>query len=188
MKLFVQQGRFRNRSISIPPAVKGHLEFTPARIKEAIFQIVFARTGGRIGEYAFFDLCAGSGQMAWEALSRGFREVHVNELDSQRFRFLTQEKENYTPGQVILSRRSWSRMADPIVQAMPAVVFLDLPYSFWKDKETTEALDRFIGSLANRQRLILILQSPLAEIPSQYVFSARAYGNHFVLILEDGGR
>jgi len=185
LKLFVQQGRFRNRSIAIPPAVKGHLEFTPARIKEAVFQIVFSRIGGRTGDYAFFDLCAGSGQMAWEALSRGFREVHVNEIDALRFRFLHQEQSRYLPGAIFLSRRSWTRMVEPIEQALPAIIFLDLPYSFWKDSETFQALDRFIGSFSDRSRMLLVMQAPLAEIPSGFPFSVRSYGNHFVLILDE---
>lgn len=47
------------------------------RVKEALFNII----GGDIRETNFLDLCAGTGSVGIEALSRGAAYAHFNELD-----------------------------------------------------------------------------------------------------------
>ena len=51
---------------------------TTDRIKEAVFSIIQFQTEGRV----FLDLCAGSGQMGIEALSRGAKQAYF--IDSAK--------------------------------------------------------------------------------------------------------
>jgi 16S rRNA (guanine(966)-N(2))-methyltransferase RsmD len=67
----------------IPTGRLGNLRLTSARLKEAVFGML----GPDLRGQCFLDLCAGSGQMGLEALSRGARAV-LNEPDRRRYRQL----------------------------------------------------------------------------------------------------
>ncbi|MCB1309742.1 MAG: RsmD family RNA methyltransferase [Leptospiraceae bacterium] len=142
----IQQGKYRGRRIPLPPDVRGQGHFTPALIKEALFQLMAAQsaqseTAGDLP--AFFDLCGGSGQMAFEAASRGYHPVHLCEVDSGRLRHLIQliQKERFP---VEIHRRDFRRMPAWIRKHAPrAILFLDPPFSFWQRDGSNPALDRF---------------------------------------------
>ena len=71
-------GTFRGRRIPSGNRL-GDIRLTSARLKEAVFSILGSDLSGR----TFLDLCAGSGQMGLEALSRG-ATVELNEPDRRR--------------------------------------------------------------------------------------------------------
>lgn len=71
------------RGRRIPSGRLGNLRLTSSRLKEAIFTMLGADLQG----CNFLDLCAGSGQMGLEALSRG-AQVVFNEPDRRRYRLL----------------------------------------------------------------------------------------------------
>lgn len=71
------------RGRRIPSGRLGNLRLTSSRLKEAIFSML----GSDLTGYNFLDLCAGSGQMGLEALSRG-AQVVFNEPDRRRYRLL----------------------------------------------------------------------------------------------------
>ncbi len=125
----IQQGKFKGRRIPAPPRIKGALHVTPGLVKEAAFQLI----ENRVPEGAFIDLCAGSGQMGFEALSRGYDPVHFCEVEEERFRVLVEEvrKHGY---EVELHRRDFRRSAGLILAQPVIVAYLDLPYSFWTDE------------------------------------------------------
>lgn len=122
----IQQGRFKGRRIPAPPRIKGALHVTPGLVKEAAFQLI----ENRVPEGAFVDLCAGSGQMGFEALSRGYTPVHFCEVEEERFRVLVEEVRKYDYD-VELHRRDFRRSAALILSLPVVVAYLDLPYSFW---------------------------------------------------------
>ncbi len=74
MSLRITAGEFRGRTIhTVPgPAVRP----SPAMLREALFNII----GPRIAGSRFLDLCAGSGAVAIEALSRG--AAHATLVDN----------------------------------------------------------------------------------------------------------
>jgi len=73
-------GVFRGRRIPSGNRL-GDIRLTSTRLKEAVFSMLGPDLSGR----NFLDLCAGSGQMGLEALSRG-AIVELNEPDRQRLR------------------------------------------------------------------------------------------------------
>lgn len=145
--LRIQKGRLRGHKIKPPPAVNGNSHLTLNLVKEAIFQVLDGQLGDDIERYAFFDLCAGSGQMAFEAFSRGFNSVHLAEVDSRRLSHLISEAKRGKLD-VQVHRRDFRRMASVIFQHPRSVVFLDPPYSFWNGGES-EAVDRLLYNLAH---------------------------------------
>lgn len=60
-------GRLRGRNIPFSSKRHGDVRVTSGRLKEAVFD----RLGSSLEGLAFLDVCAGSGQMALEAYSRG---------------------------------------------------------------------------------------------------------------------
>ena len=68
-------GKFRRMNLRGAPAVEG-LRPTARRLRE----ILFERLGARVAGARFLDLCAGSGAVGLEALSRG--AVHVTFVEA----------------------------------------------------------------------------------------------------------
>ena len=120
--------------------------------------------------WAFFDLCAGSGQVAIEALSRGFQDVHACEIDQARFGFLLEQikSQGYA---IRCHRKDFQRLARLVTG--PAIVFLDLPYSFWKP--IPEAVEAFLAALPAEGEgdVLIFLQGP-EPYPG---FEAVSYGS-----------
>jgi 16S rRNA (guanine(966)-N(2))-methyltransferase RsmD len=73
-------GTFRGRRIPSGNRL-GDIRLTSTRLKEAVFSML----GPDLDGQNFLDLCAGSGQMGLEALSRG-AIVELNEPDRRRLR------------------------------------------------------------------------------------------------------
>lgn len=156
----VQKGTLKGKSISMPPESRGHSCFTPGLVKEALFQLVENRLETEPSDYAFFDLCAGSGQIAIEALSRGYHPVHAAELDQGRFEFLIRQvrAQKYD---IRLHRKDFRKMS-PFIEGR-SVVFLDLPYTFWTPLPAL--ITDFLGSLgdpASGDHRIIVIQGPAA--------------------------
>ncbi len=129
--------------------MSGNSHLTLNLVKEAIFQVLEGRLGPELENYAFFDLCAGSGQMAFEAFSRGFAAVHLAEVDGGRLAHLISEAKR-GEFDVRIHRRDFRRMAPLIFRHPRSVVFLDPPYSFWKGNGgESDAVDRLVHNLAN---------------------------------------
>lgn len=143
-RLQIQKGRYRGRKIPAPGEIKGRQNATPSIVKEALFQLLETAAPQEAG-FAFFDLCAGSGQIGFEAASRGYEPVHINEADPVRFRSLITfvKQENFD---VTLHKKDFRRAAPLICSVERAAVFLDPPYSFWSNGSCAE-LVQFLHSL-----------------------------------------
>jgi len=69
-------GKYRGRNLKSPPSLE--VRPTSDRLRETLFNVI----APRIGETRFLDLCAGSGAIGIEALSRG--AAHVTFVDRSR--------------------------------------------------------------------------------------------------------
>ncbi len=143
--LRVQQGNLRGKKIAVAAGGLGKNNFTPAIVKEAVFQILRHYIDEKPEKWAFFDLCAGSGQMALEALSLGFGPVHLCEVDEHRLRNIRSQFRHCYPIQI--HRRDFRRMPSRILSYAKSALFLDLPYTFWR-AGVSESLDRFLFQLS----------------------------------------
>ena len=115
-------GSLKGRSIPFNPRRQGEIRVTPARLKEAVFSML-----GPLEGRSFLDLCAGSGQIALEAYSRGAR-VTACEPDGRRYRMLRGLLRNWgVDGRLQLSNRKAQAL---IFQADGRYdgVYVDPPY------------------------------------------------------------
>jgi 16S rRNA G966 N2-methylase RsmD len=202
--LRIQSGSHKGKRITPPVPSHGKSNATPSLVKEAIFQILRSRFGADLPSYAFFDLCAGSGQIGLEALSCGFGEIHIVEPDQDRFTSIMEvvRKNRF---EVHLHKKQMLRMVSHIIERPKSVIFIDLPYSFWEGescpaiRQFLEHFDRAIRSAGTHpvecEGLIIIQgASPYAEAqtPESPVFGdievKRYRKNYLTLIRFFAGR
>jgi 16S rRNA (guanine(966)-N(2))-methyltransferase RsmD len=69
-------GKFKGRNLKSPPSM--HVRPTSDRLRETLFNVI----SGLVPESRFLDLCAGSGAVGIEALSRG--AAHATFVDRSR--------------------------------------------------------------------------------------------------------
>jgi len=191
----IQQGIFRGRAIQQPPIIHGECNITTGLLKEAAFQLIENFREGR--EFAFFDLCAGSGQIGLEALSRGFSPVHLCELDQNRFAFLLKEIKKYNY-QVQLHKKAMQRLAPLVAQTQYSVSYIDLPYSFWSESSCKHIDDFFLSMFASMQETqldkkikeaLFLIQGPVAyhpekEIGERFLQTIKVYRGNVLTILK----
>lgn len=94
----ILQGKFRNQKIPLPAQLHGHAHITPQKVKEAAFQLIQNREKNN-EKIVFWDLFAGSGQMACEAVSRSFLHVVFCERDSKRIAAIHQWLQSHAVNQ-----------------------------------------------------------------------------------------
>ncbi|KXZ25908.1 DNA methyltransferase [Leptospira santarosai] len=178
--LKVQAGKLKGKSIETPPAVAGNTNFTPAVLKKSVFDIVGSLVlKGRLvlEESAFVDFFAGSGQMALEALSRGFGRVVLYELAWERSDNLRKLFAKIGDNCEI-SRKDVFRFYDKLaVPEKSKIYFLDPPYSFWnKKKEKIKSILDFL--LSDNTTVAVFVQSPIDLDWSDY--ETRKFGKNFL--------
>ena len=69
------------KGMSLSPVDDKRTRYTPVKVKDAVFSILGARIG--FEHSTFLDLCAGSGQMGIEAVSRGFSRSDLVDLSGK---------------------------------------------------------------------------------------------------------
>lgn len=198
----IQKGILKGKKVPLPPSLKGHRNFTSSLIKEALFQHIenfygISFDGRRVYNIGFFDLCAGSGQIGLEAYSRGFNPVHIVEKDRKRFEFILQNLKDYKVkgSKIIFHQKDFQRMADDISNLESSAIFIDLPYTFWKEEGKCIHLDLFFKKFldflnfkilnAQKENLkyhkyIFIIQSPKPYRFPEFLL----HQNSFVIIQE----
>ena len=184
-KLKVQSGILKGKNIPAAITTTAKENFTPALLKKAVFSLLenFQLKGNiEKSDSVFADLFAGSGQMAFEAISRGFSRSVLFEIDPRRFSTLADGiARNMNYKIALFKRDSFRYYKNAISPEEKSVIFFgDPPYSFWENKiEDLHLLAEKIISI-NDKKIILIFQSPLN--PDWKNFNSRKYGNHYLLI------
>ena len=77
-------GTLRGKKIPFLNSKYGDADITSQKVKGALFSMLGERLYGKV----FVDLFSGSGQIGFEAISRGAQEVIFNEADRSRFSFI----------------------------------------------------------------------------------------------------
>jgi 16S rRNA (guanine966-N2)-methyltransferase len=118
-------GRLRGRTIPFNPKRHGDIRVTSGRLKEAVFD----RLGSSLEELRFLDICAGSGQMALEAYSRGALVTAV-EPDRRRRELLLQLLRDWGVSHLqLLGRCGQGALTDLAAQNRRYdIIYLDPPY------------------------------------------------------------
>ncbi|HEX9081401.1 MAG TPA: RsmD family RNA methyltransferase [Holophagaceae bacterium] len=127
-------GSLKGRSLAAPPPRDLRVRPTADRAREALFSIL-----QRWPQGPFLDLCAGTGAVGLEALSRGYAPVTCVEAGEPGWACLRRNAEG-TALQVL--RQDVQKLEAGRFQSL-AVAFLDPPY---------ESVSRLWGQMAGRIR------------------------------------
>ncbi|TGK31816.1 DNA methyltransferase [Leptospira gomenensis] len=178
--LKVQTGKLKGKSIETPPAVAGNTNFTPAIVKKSLFDVIGSLVlKGRLipEESVFVDFFAGSGQIALEAVSRGFARVVLYELAWERSDTLRKLFDKIG-GTHDVFRKDVFRFYDKLdVPEKSRVYFLDPPYSFWEKKnEKFRVLSEDL--LSKEATTAVFVQSPVH--PGWENYETRKFGKNFL--------
>lgn len=77
-------GQFKGRIIQTPKGEKTNVRPTLSKVRESVFNILFSHFGD-FSNLSFLDMFTGSGIMALEAYSRGFKNINAVEFDLKTF-------------------------------------------------------------------------------------------------------
>src|SRR6266849_2687013 len=162
----VISGKYRGRKLKSPPSLKTRP--TSDRLRETLFNILTSRIEGA----RFLDLCAGSGAVGIEALSRG--AAHVTFVDRSRKMYALIETNldllNAGDGETeVVSRealdflsRNVKREAEPF-----EVIFFDPPYAM----DYEEVLD-YVGEnaveLLAQDGVVIVEHHRKKDLPGEF--------------------
>lgn len=168
-------GEWKRRQL--PFASIDGLRPTPDRVRETLFNWMM----WDIQNSNVLDICAGSGALAFEALSRGATQVVMIEPNSQQAKFL---KDNLELLKVTNQRAklkiSTAQQVLPTLKEQFDVVFLDPPYSLDLWEELATLADPFISNNgfiyieADRELSQLKLPSSWVQIKNTKAGTVRA--------------
>lgn len=134
-------GEFKRRQLSFA-SIDG-LRPTPDRVRETLFNwLMWDIQGSKV-----LDLCAGSGALSFEALSRGAKHVVMVEPNIEQVNFLRQNLQTLKVdhAQIIAST---AQDALKKLHETFDLVFLDPPYSLDLWKELAEKVDPLLAENA----------------------------------------
>jgi 16S rRNA (guanine966-N2)-methyltransferase len=120
-------GKFRRRKLQGPGALALWLRPTSDRLRETLFNIL----GPEIEDSLFVDVCAGTGAMGIEALSRGAREAVFIEGDARAAKLVRQNLESLgiRDGAQLLETDALAGLKQLSARrAMADFVYVDPPY------------------------------------------------------------
>lgn len=131
--LRVSSGRFKRAQIPVAKQHRQHQNSTTARVKEAAFQLIRNRVDFS-GEWIFYDLFAGSGQMGIEALSLGAAHATFVDIVPERLAEIqrTLASLDVTRDTFTLVRAKAAKVLPEAfaVANLPCVIWADPPYTY----------------------------------------------------------
>jgi 16S rRNA (guanine966-N2)-methyltransferase len=128
MSVKILGGKFKGRSLEVP---QSGTRPTSVMLRRRIFDAMQSLEG-----YDFVDLCAGSGSVGFEALSRGANSVTFVELGKKQVSLIQRNFEkitghansDYSVNVVRDSAIKWSKKNNKVISSK-TIVFFDPPYA-----------------------------------------------------------
>lgn len=175
----ITSGKFKNRVILSRRGF--NTRPTQERIKEAIFSIIFDKIEGAV----FLDLYSGTGNMSFEALSRGVKRAIMIEKDSEALRVIIQNVERLNLNEVCRAYKNDVKRAIEILSNKGEkfdLIFMDPPY---KENLTTETLEKIsLFNILNEDGIIICEHSSheiLADEIGEFIkFDERDYNRKVI--------
>lgn len=132
-------GEWKRRMLPFAPI--DHLRPTPDRVRETLFNWLM----WDIQNAQVLDLCAGSGALSFEALSRGASHVTLVEPDAKQAQFLKENIQLLSIKNCTLYVKTAQQTIQNLKDARFDLVFLDPPYSLDLWEELSVSVDPFIA-------------------------------------------
>ncbi|HRW33567.1 MAG TPA: 16S rRNA (guanine(966)-N(2))-methyltransferase RsmD [Thermotogota bacterium] len=173
--LSIIAGIFKNHKIELVEDAR--TRYTPAKVKNAVFSILESRKD--INGSMFLDLCAGSGQMGFEALSRGASLIHFVDISSHSIKTLKNNVQKLMVcDQVRLFKKDVIRFLSSPPQTYD-LIFIDPPFTEILFNKIVRKLLETDSILKDNGRIIVesekgfsVDHSDLYELEDAYLYSS----------------
>jgi 16S rRNA (guanine966-N2)-methyltransferase len=176
-------GSLKGRMVPLSRSVYKNAEITTQKVKGAFFSTI----GDSLADMSFCDLFGGSGQMGFEALSRGAAQVVINEKERARFESIQGFTRSLPDDSnlVLMNRPALSalRHCEELGFSFDCV-YLDPPYvkargETYRYTEVLEALQQ--GRLLREGGVVAVQHFGSSVLPGQVgalaMFDHRVYGS-----------
>ena len=177
--LRITGGQWRNRSLKWldTPDIRP----TSAKVREALFQVLGPELPGAV----CWDLCAGSGVMGFEALSRGAAEVTFVERNRRAAGLIRQNLEQFgvqarvIPADLLVFLRRERQRVD--------LIYIDPPYASPVYAPLMEVIDQTVAQWGSGQTLLCLEHrkdfSPRSDLQHWELEQVRTYGDTHLTLL-----
>jgi 16S rRNA (guanine966-N2)-methyltransferase len=161
MKLRIVSGSLGGRYITLGKKTPQDFRPTQERVRQAVAETI----KNRIPEAVVLDLCAGSGAFGFEMASRGAKEVHFIESDSERCRSITHHASLFGIEDTCTVIRTDARKFVSSCSRAYDIVFYDPPYEDAMLAQLAGKLPALLSECG-----ILIYERDVSEVPPSGVF------------------
>ena len=197
---YVIRGWLKGKRIPAVIEIAGHSNTTPQKLKESLFQII-ENNFPNLYTTVFYDLCAGSGQVGVEAISRNFLFIIFCEVNPQRFSKLSNWllENNFNQYSTVLRldfmrgvrqafyKPPYGLAEDKIKDCNNVVLFIDPPYSFYENDP--DSMQKLLASITKEfqksfyQEALICVQAPSRECSITALFDKKyEYSKNQLLI------
>ncbi|TGN19455.1 RsmD family RNA methyltransferase [Leptospira idonii] len=189
--LRVASGKWKGKEIPAPEEISGHQNFTNSLIKKAIFSLIDSKLAGwnlNLESALFCDYFSGSGQIAAEAYSLGYKRILIYELDQERFSRLLKLFKGLENIKLFRkdATKHFLKWEPGTEQAQ--VFYLDPPYTYWS--VTPVRMRKMLEELYAHCQTLSVPSVILCQIPehqkadsiwAEVPFKEREYGSHSLI-------
>lgn len=173
-------GKYRGKKLWAPEGK--NVRPTSERAREAVFNILYSRLGGKYEDFCLLDVFAGTGAFGLEAMSRGFKQVTFVDIDTipvlKNIKMFPQESAKLSVIKGDATRLSRARQKYDIV-------FMDAPYALDLTQKVLLQLLNQGWLKENTLCIAEIRQDENWEIPPEFELAdERSYGLAKVLFLK----
>jgi 16S rRNA (guanine966-N2)-methyltransferase len=177
-------GKMKGKTIPFINGKYGNADITTQMVKEAFFDII----SSNVRDSVFLDLFSCSGQIGYEAYSRGAQKVYMNEKDRRRYLFIADfVKTNGMVDIVTVSNFDAFALLKKLHSAEIScdVIYCDPPYV--KEGGLPEVYDRLLVSpdlaeILNPEGILVIQHFSKNDLPDKRGdferFDVRIYGSN----------
>jgi 16S rRNA (guanine966-N2)-methyltransferase len=168
-------GKWRGRKIESPPEKDMRIRPTSDRVRENLFNILLSRFDGNLSEVRVADMCAGTGALGLEALSRGAKScIFVEKEKAARVIIERNIKLLDTQPQATIFAADVTRL--PAATHPADLLFFDPPYGA---EFVVQVMEHLIAQGWCSDEALLCLEQPAgAELAAKgwLIDDCRTYG------------
>ena len=177
-------GTLMRRKLKWPK--KDSIRPTPTKVREALFQVL----GNELEDAVFWDLCAGSGIMGFEALSRGAKQVYFVEKQGSALKCI---QDNIATFQCEEQAQIGGRFVLDFIQRYKGpkvdIIYCDPPYESPIYEPVFEAIDQGLVRFGSGRALVIFEHRKSRELPQDTpalkIYQKREYGDVHLSLYEE---
>lgn len=181
--LIIRSGKYKNKRLKeVDPSIT-----RPSKdiVKEGLFNIINLS----IRDSSFLDLYGGSGQIGFEALSRGAKQVVINDINNKAYKIINENRkiindEINIKDKLFIENLSDISLIEKYKNNYFDIIFLDPPYIYNNEEKIVSLLKE--NNLIDENTLIFIEKESEVDdnLSIRYNIKKYKYGRSLLFLLK----